>query len=150
MWWIALVLLLALILIYRPRGLWAVLALALALVAGVLYWNSRVERERESVRMEAAYAPEICPSERPVQVTFINAGDTTLTRVLFGIHARLPGYSSIITPYTYRQNRSDKILQPGERYSACFPLPEMTPNPGEPFTLDQLEWSAKTTQAVFQ
>lgn len=143
MWWlILLALILVILLKVWPKGLWFVLAAAVLLGGGVLYWQNRAEKERERILLSVEYAPESCPRDTPLRVSFHNESGTPVFRILFSIHARVPGYSSVITPYTYKQSASEKILQPGERYEACYAVPLLSRS-SENLALDSLEWSAE-------
>lgn len=149
-WLILLALVLLVILKVWPRGLWLVCALAAAGTAGVLYMEHRSSLELAQVEIEVAYAPQFCPGERPLRILFTNKGQTELDKLLFSVHARVPGYSSIVTPYTYRQYESEKILRPGESFSACYPIPLLSHTPAADVALDTLEWSAEADRAWFR
>lgn len=150
MWWIILALVLGLILYFWPKGVWVVLGATVLIGGSVLFWNSHKEAERATAVFTVTYAPDICPDGRPMQVSLRNTSDKTMERALFTIHATMPGYSSVITPYTYRQNSSDKILAPGEAYSACYPVPVLTRTKADAISLDSLEWSATADKVFFQ
>lgn len=150
MWWIALAFILILIVYYWPKGLWIVFGGATVLVAAVFFLNHQQEAKRSLVTFEVAYSPDACPADKPMHVTITNEAEESLDRVLFTIHARMPGYSSIVTPYTYRQNTSEKILQHGEKYSSCYPVPVLTRTAAATLTPESLEWSAEADKVFFQ
>lgn len=149
-WLLALAILLVIILKIWPRGLWFVLAAAVLLGGAALYWTGLEEEKLAQVRIEVAHAPQICPEKRPLQVTITNGAGTALDRVLFSVHARLPGYSDVVTPYTYKQFESSKILEPGESFAACYPTPLLSRTPAADKDLGDLEWTGVTDKAYFQ
>ena len=149
MWWLALALVLLLIVFVKPRAVWAILALAvLVCAAGALHYF-RQEDRKGAIAVEAAYAPGLCPGDRPMRVSIHNGADVALERVQFSIHARRPGFSTVITPYTYKQNVSDKILEPGERFEGCYPLPPFSRD-GAGDSLNLLEWEVEVNRVFFR
>lgn len=151
MWWlIILAVILVVILKLWPKGLWLVLGAAALLVGAALYWNHMTARELASVKMDVVYDAERCPAPSPLFVTITNNGATTLDRVQFSVHARIPGYSGEVTPYTYRQYDSTKILEPGDSYSACHRLPPLSRTAAADVPPGELEWSAEAAKAYFR
>ena len=149
-WLVLLALVLLIVLKLWPKAIFFVLAVVLLLGGGIYAWLDYQQGELARVRLEASYDPALCPSDRPVRVVITNTSDKTLERVLFTLHAEVPGYSSTVTPYTYKQNRSDKILRPGESYAACYPEPVMSRQRGLRFSPAGLHWSANVDSAYFQ
>ena len=147
MWWLIL-LALALVVLLKvwPKGLWFVLTAAVVLAGGVLYWQKQTETQLERIVLNVAYAPDRCPSDRPLHVSFHNTAEQPVFRIFFSIHARVPGYSSEVTPYTYKQFTSEKILQPDERYDACYAVPPLSRFSTKTPALDSLEWSAEVNK----
>lgn len=141
----------ALLLIVKiwPRALWGVVVVAVLLTAAVIYEEKRSQSVLDQIVMEVTYSPEQCPSGTPLRVTFNNNGTGELEKLLFSIHARIPGYSSIVTPYTYRQYESEKIIAPGDNYSSCYPVPLLSRTPAAELPLESLEWSAEPDRAWF-
>ena len=149
MWWLALALVLVLIVYVKPRAIWGVLAVAVVACAGGVLYHLRQEERKDAIVLGAVYAPDQCPGERPIRVSIYNGADAVVERVLFSIHARRPGFSTVITPYTYKQNVSDKILEPGERFEGCYPLPSFSRDGAdEPFAL--LEWEGEVNRVFFR
>lgn len=149
-WLLLLAVLLIVLVKVWPRGLWLFTGLAVLITAGVLYAEHKETRTLEQIQIDVTYAPELCPHDRPLQVSFANTAATPLEKLLFSIHARIPGYSSIVTPYTYRQYESEKILAPGESFSTCYPIPLLSRTPAAQSSPAELEWSAKADRAWFQ
>ena len=149
MWWLALALILLLIVFVKPRAVWAVLAFAvLVCIAGAVHYFRQEDRKGE-ITVEAAYEPGLCSGERPLRVSIYNGADAVLERVQFSIHAKRPGFSTVITPYTYKQNVSDRILEPGERFEGCYPLPPLSRD-GAGDSLDLLEWEGEVNRVFFR
>lgn len=132
-----------------PKGLWLVLAGAALLLVCIVYFNEHAAQQRDLVRITVAYERERCPAERPLRVVITNDAENTLDRVLFSIQAVVPGYSTVVTPYTYKQYDSPKILEPGEQYAACFAMPRFSRETKATVDLPSLEWSAQAEQVFF-
>lgn len=151
MWWlIVFAAVLLLILKFWPKGLWLVLLCAALLLAGVLYWQHRTGEELASVQIEVTHDRALCPADKPLSVTITNRGKAPLERVLFSVHARVPGYSGEVTPYTYRQYESNRILEPGESHAACYRIPPLSRTAAEGMDPSGLAWSAEAAQASFR
>lgn len=150
MWWIGLALVLLAIVYFRPKALWAVLGLAVILLAAVLVYDHRQDVLRTKVSVDVVYAPALCSKERPLRVSIKNGSERVLHRAAFSFQATLPGYSTKITPYTYKQNTSDKILRPGEVYESCYSLPLLSRELGPEYDLEVLQWSAEVTRTDFE
>lgn len=133
-----------------PKGIKYVLLLAGLLTALVLYLEHEEAQRLALVHIEVAYAPTLCPEKKPLRVVFTNTANAELEKLLFTIHARIPGYSSIVTPYTYKQYTSEKILAPQGVFSACHEVPLLSRTPAADYSLDQLEWFALPDKAWFQ
>ncbi len=150
LWLIALALTLLVILRLWPRAIFIVLAAVLVLGAAVFFLMRHQTERLTLVHTRVAYDRLVCPEDKPLLVTITNAADSTLESASFSLHASVPGYSSTVTPYTYKQYRSDKILQPGEKHSACYPKPLMTRSSGPAADPAGLEWSARIDDADFR
>lgn len=149
-WLLVLALVLIVLVKVWPKGLWIAGVLSGLIAAAVLYIDYSAEQKLALVSLEVVYAPDSCPQDSPLQVSFTNNAATELDKLLFSIHARVPGYSSIVTPYTYRQFESEKILGPGESFSACYPIPLLSRTPAAQSPPDKLEWSAAPDRAWFR
>lgn len=149
-WLIAFAIVLVLILKIWPKGLWLALVCVALLAAVAVFWQRQVAEELALVRISVAYDDALCPAERPLSVTIVNSGDRTLDRVFFSVQARIPGYSSELTPYTYRQYDSSRILDPGDSHSACYRLSPLSRTAAEGISPGELEWSAEAAKASFR
>lgn len=149
-WLILLALLLLVIIKLWPKGLWIVLSAAALIVGAGLYWMHLEERQLEQVVITVRHDGEGCPAKRPLRVHIRNASEATLEKAHYSIHARVPGYSSVVTPYTYKQYASEKILQPGEEFSVCEETPRLTRTAAESYPPESLEWSATADRAWFK
>ena len=133
-----------------PRAVFIILAAAALVGGGAFVWTRHLDSERAQVEISVVHDLAACPAARPLSVTIRNAAATPLERVTFSIHARMPGYSRVVTPYTFKQYESDKILSPGASFSACYPRPLMSRDV-EPEAADAaLEWSASVDNVYFQ
>lgn len=148
-WFILLALVLLIILIIRPKAIFFILGVALVAGGGYYIWKQQQQREMSKISMAVVYDTIKCPPGRPMLVTITNNSEKTLERTLFTLNATVPGYSSIVTPYSYKQNRSDKILRQGESHSQCFPEPLMKAGPLSDFGAEELEWSAIIDSVYF-
>ena len=142
-WWLVLALLLLIIARLWPRAIFFILGSAVLVGGGVFLWTRHIDAQRAQIEITVRYAPGTCPVDRPLNVTTVNKAVAPLERLSFSIHAKMPGYSRVITPYTYKQYESDKILAPDESHSACYAMPPMSRD-ADSAAVDNamLEWSA--------
>ncbi len=148
--WLLFALFLLLLVRLWPRALFVILAAAALVGGGVFAWTWHLDEERAQVAISVVHDPARCPDARPLSVTIRNAAAAPLERVTFSIHARMPGYSRVVTPYTFKQYESDKILSPGESFSACYPRPLMSRDIEQQAANAALEWSASVDNVYFQ
>ena len=114
-------------------------------------WTRHLDDEKAQIAISVQYDVSGCPAAKPLLVTFLNSSPAPLERVTFSIHAKMPGYSRVVTPYTYKQYESDRILAPGQRFSACYAKPLMDRDrSGEIEDPAVLEWSASVDNVYFQ
>ena len=151
MWrWILLAIALLIIWRIKPKLFFVIAGASLVLFSGIGLWTCHDAKSRSQVDIRVSYDRSACPAERPLSVTIANASDKTLERVLFSLNAVLPGYSSTITPYTYKQYRSDKILEPGESHAACYSEPLLSPAAERNLSPSELDWSARVDSAYYR
>lgn len=149
--WLLLAALLLLILRIWPRAFVFILTGAAVVGTGLFVWTRHIDSERARVTVSVAYDPSECPADKPLRVTVRNASPASLERMAFSIHAKRPGYSNAVTPYTYKQYESYKILASGETFSACYAKPLMDPErKGEAGNPADLEWSASVDSVHFR
>lgn len=141
-WWLVFALFLLIVVKLFPKAVYGIVLAAAVIAGGILFWNHYREEERSRIEIHVAYDRERCPVEKPLSVTITNKAELALERVSFSIHARLPGYSSVITPYSYKQYESDKILAPGEHFSECRSRPLMARDAANSIDNAALEWFA--------
>ena len=149
-WFLLLALVLTSILLICPKAIFFILGVVLVDGGAYYIWNQQQLRERAKITLEVAYDTVKCPPGKPMLVTITNHSEKTLERTIFTLDATVPGYSSIVTPYSYKQNRSDKILRLGESHAQCFPEPLMKPSPLSDFRAEDLEWSANIDSVYFR
>ena len=148
-WFILLLLVLLIILMMRPKAIFFILGVALVAGGGYYIWQQQQKRELGNVSIEVVHDTVKCPPGRPLLVTITNHSERTLERTLFTLNATIPGYSSVVTPYSYKQNQSDKILRQDESHAQCFPEPVMKPGPLSDFGAEELQWSAIVDSVYF-
>lgn len=149
-WFVILALALVIVLLVRPKAIFFLLAVALIACGGYYIWDQQQKRELAKVSLAVVYDTVKCPPGKPMLVTIVNHSEKTLERTLFTFKATVPGFSSIVTPYSYKQNRSDKILRQGESHSQCFSEPVMKPSPVSDLRPEDLEWTAIVDSAYFR
>lgn len=151
MWWLLILgLLLVAVVRFWPRALWAVLAFSVLLLAGVSYWHYKDAQALASVRIDIAHDLALCPAERPLSISIVNNGESELERILFSIHAVVPGYSGEVTLYTYKQYESSRIMAPGSAHNACYPSPPLSKSALAGTLPGGLQWSAKVVKVFFR
>lgn len=150
--WLLLAAFLLLIIRLWPRTLAFILVASTVVGTGVFFWTRHLEDERAQIAISVRYDGAGCPAAKPLLVTFLNSSPAPLERVTFSIHAKVPGYSRVVTPYTYKQYESDKVLAPGEAFSACYakPLMDRDRSNSEVGDAADLEWSASVDNVYFQ
>lgn len=149
MWWLVLVFILLIVVKLWPKGLWVFFLLAGVALAAVLLSTRLAEKRLAAVTLDVEYAVHVCPAERPMRVTITNNSDKSLTKLSFALNAREPGYSTEITPYTYRRAVSEKIIPPGESFTDCFEKPLLQNEPSLRTPPEDLEWFARPDKGEF-
>jgi hypothetical protein len=84
----------------------------------------------------------------PISVSISNGTNKRINSVYFKLSARRPGFSSEIYSYT---ETSDRILNPGDRYIACWSLSSYEMDYGKIKGEDirALSWSARLSSVNF-
>ena len=150
--WLILAAFLLVIIRLWPRALGFILVASIVVGTGVFVWTRHLEDERAQISISVRHDVSGCPAAKPLLVTFQNSSPAPLERVTFSVHAKVPGYSRVVTPYTYKQYESDKILAPGETFSACYakPLMDRDRSNSEVGDAAGLEWSASVDNVYFK
>ena len=129
-----------------PKQMGAILMVAALIVGGVvLYYYQQgreQERERSLVSMSVRVDPQACSEKFPVLIVFANRHTTkTLEYVAFALEGFRPGYSSAVR--SRNSYRSDRIIPPGGRYSACWAAPDPRYGSKAGEALADLNWIAR-------
>ncbi len=106
----------------------------------------RLKRRMDAARSAIAEAEALglCLKSSPIRLRIVNGSSSTVEETTFSFIAKMPKRSTDLAS-SRKQFRSDKILEPGEEQSACFPVPELSRNV-DPETL---QWSARIDSVRF-
>jgi len=114
----------ALFILYQRFSVYGLIAF-IAFVAAIAslvwlqaYWEQAAE---DRVVLAFRYDPTSCPADKPIAAVITNTGERTVSSVFYDLVLKRHGFSG----ETGRLSsiRSDKILKPGEAFSACYALP---------------------------
>lgn len=124
-----------------------ILLIILAVGAFWLYLSQEQEANarRKAKILTVAGADSVCNDpEFPLKIQFTNTSDEKLLRVSYSLEGFQPGYSDVVVSDYLRS--SDRIMQPGDVYSACWRYPEAY---GKQVDYTGLKWVARVTSATF-
>ena len=141
--WAVTLVVIALLFIY-PKQMGIVLSVLLVGIGTVALIDYMVsghkEKEQESVSVTVSYVPDSCNKNSPLSFKITNGSKKIATKVSWNIIATENGSSSNIVDYNsflsyqgeystrnHSENSTpystDKILKPGEFFSACYKAP---------------------------
>lgn len=107
------------------------------LIGGMIYWNDYNEQKMlDSVVISMSPNLESCPADTSLQYKISNQTGEKLYRVYFRFSAYRKGYSSPVSKSYSNDVTENKIMESGESYSACIPLPDLS----KPVPLEELEF----------
>jgi hypothetical protein len=141
---------LVLLLRYPSKALPVSLAAAvgLGIVAGVVVWQDKRDARRlERLQLRLDYAPQQCPTGKPLLVLIDNGNDVPLQELRWKVAAYAPGDTVNLADDTYTapRYRGPGELLPGSQWQDCLPLPPLR-NGYRPQTL---EFRAERLQGAF-
>lgn len=141
---------LVLLLRYPSKALPVSLAAAvgLSVVAAFVVWeDSREEQRLERLQMRVNYAPQQCPTGRPLLVLIDNGNKVSLTELRWKIAAYAPGDTVNLAEDTYTapRYRGPGDLLPGSQWQDCLPMPPLRPG----YRPQTLEFRAERLQGRF-
>src|SRR3954451_18854106 len=84
------------------------------------YWEQSAENQ---VALAFKYDAQACSPEKPIAASITNNSGRMVASVFFDLSIRRRGFSN--ESGRLSSIRSDKILKPGESFSACYPLPSL-------------------------
>ncbi len=95
-----------------------------ALLGYVLIFKPEQDRKhlQEQVVVSVSFDPKGCSTNYPLLIDVHNRSNKTIRKTSWDINVYQPGYSSDLSGYS-NDYFSDKILQPGQSWSACYILP---------------------------
>lgn len=123
-------------------------ALGLAVVAAFVVWeDSRDEQRLERLQMRVNYAPQQCPTGRPLLVLIDNGNSVPLTELRWKIAAYAPGDTVNLAEDTYTapRYRGPGDVSPGSQWQDCLPMPPLRPG----YRPQTLEFRAERLQGTF-
>ena len=141
--WAATLVVIALLFIFPKQTgiILTVLLVGIGIVALIDYMVSgHREKEQELVSITVSYAPDSCGKDSPLSFRITNGSKKIVNKVSWNIIATEKDYSSNIVDYKsfpgyqgeystgyHSENTTpystDKILKPGELFSACYKAP---------------------------
>lgn len=122
--------------------------LGLGLVALWVIWQERREEKLlGQLELRMAYAPDVCPASRPLQVTLDNHSPKALRNLRWNVTAHSPGsaLNLVSSSYDAPQYGGAGDLQPGGRWQSCLPLPQLRAG----YRASTLEFRAERLQGHF-
>lgn len=108
-----------------PKQIGAVILLIIVAIGALyfyLYQGQQARARKNAMILATAGADQACGSEYPLQIKFTNTTSETLLKVNFDLYGYRPGYSDAVVSSYLRS--SDRIMKPGDVYSACWRYPE--------------------------
>ena len=141
---------LVLLLRYPSKALPVSLAAAVGLgvVAAFVVWeDSRDEQRLERLQLRVNYAPQQCPTGRPLLVLIDNGNTVSLTELRWKITAYASGDTVNLAEDTYTapRYRGPGDLLPGSQWQDCLPMPPLRPG----YRPQTLEFRAERLQGTF-
>jgi hypothetical protein len=141
---------LVLLLRYPSRALPVSLAAAagLGIVALCVIWqDSRDTQRLERLQLRLDYAPEQCPTGRPLLVLIDNGNKVPLSELRWKVAAYAPGDTVNLAEDTYTapRYRGPGELLPGSQWQDCLPLPPLRAG----YRPQTLEFRAERLQGTF-
>lgn len=142
------------LLVAFPKQMGAVILFLVLAGAGLFGFITLQEQQRaeeyrkreESISLSATYDAAGCSAEYPILITIRNNYTQTIESLTFELGAYREGYSSPV--YQGLSYKSDRIMAPGDTYTACWTQPGLyygaqeTPPEG-------LTWRASYSYANF-
>lgn len=104
-------------------------------------------KQEESITLSAAYGAGGCSAEYPILITIRNGYTQTLESLSFKLGGYHEGYSSPV--YQGLSYTSDRIMAPGDTYTACWTKPSLRYGAQE-VPPEGLTWRASYSYANFK
>lgn len=122
--------------------------IGLAIVSAVVVWlDHREAQQLARLELRLAYAPDLCPADRPLHLTLRNGNDVPLTELRWRVAAYAPGNTVDLadTPYAAPHYRGPGDLQGAAEWQDCLPLPPIRTG----YRPQTLEFRAERLQGHF-
>jgi hypothetical protein len=109
----------------------AVLLAGALLIAWYFYIQGQktdLAESQVSLQIRWAGAQDGCSEQQPLSVAITNDSERTVEKVEWAIEVKRPGHSNSLVKDTYNYAggyESDRILEPGDRFGACYRVPEL-------------------------
>lgn len=152
MGWVALVLGIALFVIFLARfprqtlaGAAGIIAILVAFVWKEHSDTARWNKSQEGLVLVVAHDPLNC-SQSYLAVGFQNQTGRAVEKVSWRFEARQPGFSNNLVS-GYHAYESDKILHPGDTHTLCYIMPQLSQQSTRP---ESLEWSVSNKYVTFR
>jgi hypothetical protein len=120
---------------------------ALLFYATIVKPDNDRKRLNEHVVVTVSYNESTCSKEYPLAIFIQNGSNKTISKVWWDINVYRSGYSTDISGYS-NDYSSDKILKPGESWSACYIVP--TTLDKENNDLSKFEYKISDKHASFE
>ncbi|PYB69718.1 hypothetical protein [Rhizobium wuzhouense] len=152
--WVAAALALIAIFLLRKRVLAIGFAVAIAAIAGLIWFFTESDSRRQSnenaaVTVSAVGDPRICVDPAlPVAVTFTNGADRAINRLSFDLIGMPQGKTAVV----YRGFlRDDQLIAPGQTVTRCYALLFHGFSHPRPAIIDatKYDWNARITLLDF-
>lgn len=112
-------------------------ALGVALWQGWEYYDKELPKSQIEISYQYQKDNPICKDKNyPLHIEVQNKSRRTIYKITFGVTASRPGHSTDFVEYLDRERLSDRIIEPGQTYAACWTLPKLKPADTDPTTLE--------------
>lgn len=126
------------------------LVLMVALAGLAYHYFHQVIPER-NVMLTVAYAEKnICDKDYTIGVMIENKSERTVIKTYFDVIVKREGYSDNIARWSYRDYKTDKIIKPGEKYFACWLMPDLQDKYKGKYKSKDLKYSIGNKRIIFE
>lgn len=147
-----------LLLVLFPRWMIPILVTFGVALGGFIFWEEQKSaeetRKKASVTATAEFDAKTCADGPPINVTISNKSDETVILYRFGLDGYRTGHSKPIYTSGFRAYQTDRIIEPGQSWSKCWPVPKLAydapKDAPESFPPDTVDWRATDTDPTFQ
>ncbi len=156
--WVVVVGIALLLLILFPRWMVPIAIVAGVVLGGFIFWEEQKSKEqtrqKASVTATAEFDDKSCADGPPLNVTISNNSAETVVLFRFGLSGYRTGHSKPVYSSGFRAYQTDRIIEPGQSWSKCWPVPKLAYDVPktykERFPADAVDWRAADAQPTFQ